>query len=302
MIEGIMMRHEDKYSVAVRKPDGTIAVKTDEFRSFCPWPFVRKIPFVRGIIGFIDSMRLGYSTLFDSANMLEEDETDAQDGAHVQEAANKGKNASKEGLWMGIVFAVSMLAAVVIFMLLPYYLSGLLGKWISQHWLIALIEALLRIVLFLGYMLAISRMKDIHRTFMYHGAEHKCINCIENGHELTVENVLKSSRFHKRCGTSFLFLIVIVTAVLLMLIQTDSRMMRLVWRLILIPVIAGISYELLRWSGTRDNAIVCFISKPGLALQRLTTQEPDAEMAEVAIAAVEAVFDWRSYLKDESAG
>ncbi|MCQ2510124.1 MAG: DUF1385 domain-containing protein, partial [Lachnospiraceae bacterium] len=147
-------------------------------------------------------------------------------------------------------------------------------------------------------LLLISRMKDIQRTFEYHGAEHKCINCIENGMELTVENVLKSSRLHKRCGTSFLFFVMIVSAILLMLVQSESHLMRIVWRLVLIPVVAGVSYEIIRLAGNSENKVISLLSKPGMALQKLTTREPDASQAEVAIAAVEAVFDWRTYLKE----
>ena len=157
------------------------------------------------------------------------------------------------------------------------------------------IEGLVRIGIFVLYVLLISRMEDIQRTFMYHGAEHKCINCIEHGLPLTVENVRKSSRQHKRCGTSFLFLVLAISIVLLLLIRVDSAVMRVVVRILLLPVIAGISYEVLKLAGRSDNILINFISSPGLAIQKLTTKEPDDDMIEVAIQAVEAVFDWRAY-------
>lgn len=156
----------------------------------------------------------------------------------------------------------------------------------------------MRVALFLGYLAAISRMEDIQRVFMYHGAEHKCINCVEHGLELNVENVLKSSREHKRCGTSFLMYVIVISIIFFMFIRVDSPVLKIVIRLLLIPVIAGVSYEIIRLAGKSDNKLVNLISKPGLMLQHLTTREPDAEMAEVAIAAVEAVFDWRAYLNE----
>ena len=297
LIEGIMMRHQDQYAVAVRKPDQEIEVKTEPYKSIVPGKLVPRIPLVRGVISFIDSMVVGVSTLMYSASFFEEDEEEkAKKEARTEEENAKAEK--KEQALMYGVFAVSMVIAIAVFMLLPYYLSTLLARVITNHWILSLAEALMRVAIFLGYLALVSNMKDIRRTFMYHGAEHKCINCVENGMPLTVDNVMHSSRFHKRCGTSFLFIVVIISAVLLMFIQTDSRVMRVVYRLLLIPLIAGISYELLRLAGRYDNPVVNILSKPGLALQRLTTREPDPSMAEVAIAAVEAVFDWKTYLRE----
>ena len=184
-------------------------------------------------------------------------------------------------------------------MLLPYYLSTLLRRWIVSDVVISVAEGVLRIIIFIGYLLMISCMEDIRRTFMYHGAEHKCINCIETGNELTVNNVLAASRQHKRCGTSFMFLVVFVSIILFMFIRVEEPVLRVVIRLLLIPVIAGISYEIIRLAGRSNNIFVRIISAPGLMLQKLTTREPDAEMVSVAIASVEAVFDWRAYLLSE---
>ncbi len=199
---------------------------------------------------------------------------------------------------MGGTVAFSVVMAVAIFMILPYYLSQLFQRFIDSETVIAIIEGVLRLAIFTGYILLISRMKEIQRVFMYHGAEHKCINCIEHGLELNVENVRRSSKEHKRCGTSFLMFVVVISIILFLFIRVDSHVLRLVIRLLLVPVIAGLSYELLRLAGRSDNPVINVVSKPGLWMQGLTTKEPDDEMIEVGIASVEAVFDWRTYVAD----
>lgn len=286
VMEGVMMKNQDYYAVAVRKPDHEIVVEKKEYKGICSNKTIKKIPFVRGIINFIDSLVLGMSTLTFSASFYEEEEE------------KKPKSEKKEKAEMGITVAISILVAVVIFMMLPFYASLLFQKVIKSETVIILIESVLRIAIFIGYILLISKMEEIHRVFMYHGAEHKCINCIEHGLELNVENVKKSSREHKRCGTSFLFFILIITIILTMFIRVDSRILRMVLRIAIIPVVAGISYEILRLAGRSENVIVNLVSKPGLWLQKLTTAEPDEEMIEVGIASVEAVFDWREYIEN----
>lgn len=193
---------------------------------------------------------------------------------------------------------ISVILAVGIFMVVPFYLSQLLEKVISSKTLVIFLEGVIRLLIFIIYIVLISFMKDIKRVYMYHGAEHKCINCIEHGMPLTVDNVRISSKEHKRCGTSFMLLVMCISILILMLVRFDSRILRLVARIVLIPVIAGISFELLRLAGTKENVFTNIISKPGLLLQRLTTKEPDDSMIEVGIASVEAVFDWKSYLKE----
>ena len=278
VIEGIMMRNGDEYAVAVRKPDGEIHVKTEHYEGISgKCGILSKIPFIRGIFKFADSMVLGIRTLMYSAEFFEEDE-------------------EKQDAWaMRGMLAVSLVFAVVIFMMIPYFLSSLFKNVIPSYEIRTLLEGVVRILIFILYLALISRMEDIQRTFMYHGAEHKCINCIEHGMELNVENVRKSSRQHKRCGTSFLFLVLAISIILLLLIHVDSMGMRVVVRLLLLPVIAGISYEILHLAGDSDGALINLVSKPGLAIQKLTTKEPDDSMIEVAIQAVEAVFDWRDY-------
>lgn len=289
VLEGIMMKHNEEYAVAVRKPDGEISVKKEKYHSIVKWKVLTTTPFIRGVFNFIDSMVIGIKTLTYSASFYEEEEEEVL----TEEAVKKKEK--KEKLLMGVTVAFSVVAAVAIFMVLPYFLTSFLKGLIPSYQVRTVIEGLVRIGIFVLYVLLISRMEDIQRTFMYHGAEHKCINCIEHGLPLTVENVRKSSRQHKRCGTSFLFLVLAISIVLLLLIRVDSAVMRVVVRILLLPVIAGISYEVLKLAGRSDNILINFISSPGLAIQKLTTKEPDDDMIEVAIQAVEAVFDWRAY-------
>lgn len=292
VLEGIMMKHKDEYAVAVRKPDGEIAVKKDLYKSIIKWEKVTKIPFIRGIFNFIDSMVLGIKTLTYSAEFYEEEEEKEEKVLTEKEALKQEK---KEKLFMAGTVALSVVLAVAIFMVLPYALSSFLKPLVTSYFARTVIEGFVRIGIFIAYVLLVSRMKDIQRTFMYHGAEHKCINCIEHGLPLTVENVRISSRQHKRCGTSFLFFVMAVSIILFLLIQVESPVMRVVVRIALIPVIAGISYEILKLAGRSENPVVNLLSRPGLAVQKLTTKEPDDSMIEVAIQAVEAVFDWRAY-------
>ena len=293
VLEGIMMRHGDDYAVAVRKPDGEIFVQKEEYHSVIKWKALTKIPFIRGVFNFIDSMVLGIKTLMFSAEFYEdEEEVKSEKEMTEEEIAKKEK---QEKWMMNATVAISVVIAVAVFMVLPYFLSSLLKPLMPSYHLRTLVEGFVRIGIFILYIALISRMDDIQRTFMYHGAEHKCINCIEHGLPLTVDNVRISSRQHKRCGTSFLFFVLAISIILLMLIQVESPLMRVIVRIALIPVIAGISYEVLKLAGRSDNPIINLLIRPGLAIQKLTTKEPDDSMIEVAIQAVEAVFDWRAY-------
>lgn len=293
VLEGIMMRHGDDYAVAVRKPDGEIFVQKEEYHSVIKWKALTKIPFIRGVFNFIDSMVLGIKTLMFSAEFYEdEEEVKSEKKLTEEEIAKKEK---QEKWMMNATVAISVVIAAAVFMVLPYFLSSLLKPLMPSYHLRTLVEGFVRIGIFILYIALISRMDDIQRTFMYHGAEHKCINCIEHGLPLTVDNVRISSRQHKRCGTSFLFFVLAISIILLMLIQVESPLMRVIVRIALIPVIAGISYEVLKLAGRSENPIINLLSRPGLAIQKLTTKEPDDSMIEVAIQAVEAVFDWRAY-------
>ncbi len=293
LIEGIMMRNQDQYSIAARKPDGQIEVTVKPYRSVFGDGAWKKVPILRGAVAFIDSLVVGISSLMWSADIAAEEEEEAPKS---EEEAKK-----EERLWklmMTGTMVISLAFSVGLFIVLPFLLAGFLkNAGLSDVW-INLIEAVLRIGIFLGYMLLISKMKDIQRTFSYHGAEHKCINCIENGWDLTVENVMKSSRQHRRCGTSFLLITIVISVVaflILGLFGIESGILRLALRLVLMPVIAGVSFEFLRYTGSHEGAIVDLLVRPGLALQKLVTREPDEKMCEVAIEAIEAVFDWREY-------
>ena len=285
VIEGIMMRNQDRYSIGVRKPDKSIEVKVEDYKSFIPCKTLTKIPFVRGVFNFIDSMVIGMKTLTYSASFYEDEED-----------AGKPKNEKSEALMMGGTVALSIVLAIGIFMLLPYFAASLFRRLTDSALVISVLEGVLRLVIFLGYIALISRMEDIQRVFQYHGAEHKCINCIEHGMELNVENVQKSSRLHRRCGTSFLLIVMVVSIIFFLFIRVNSPLLRVVVRILLVPVIAGVSYEFIRLAGKSENPVVLTLSKPGLWLQKLTTREPEDDMVEVAIAAVEAVFDWRKFL------
>ena len=294
VLEGIMMRNGGKYSVAVRKPDGEIAVDVQEYKSFIPWETPLKIPFVRGIFNFVDSLVVGMKTLTYSASFYEEEEEVEMTEAEAEKAEKTDK------ILMSLVLVLSVVMAVALFMVLPYFLSRFVEQRTSSRVIMTVFEGVIRVALFLGYIFLISRTKDIRRTFMYHGAEHKCINCIEHGLELNVDNVRKSSKQHKRCGTSFLFFVMIVSIIFCFFITTDSQVLRIIIRIALLPVIAGVSYEIIRLAGNSDNPVINLLSQPGMWVQNMTTKEPEDDMIEVAIRAVEEVFDWRAWQKENA--
>lgn len=349
-MEGVMMKNGNHYACAVRKADGTIEVDDQRTTLLGDKYKIFRVPIIRGIVTFVESLVIGVKTLTWSAGVLEDEEEEAKkkeadtagedtDAAaeaentieeisldndepeyeaakeaaneadekaatsvpNVKKAVKKEKTKSektKDSLFMGLLVVISIVFAVGLFMILPYFISKFLKTVIDSQFVLALLEGLIRICLFVGYVAAISCMKDIRRVFMYHGAEHKSINCVESGKELTVENVRECSREHRRCGTSFLLIVMILSIIFFMFIRFDSTILMVVGRLLLVPVIAGISYEFIRLAGRSDSKVVAVLSKPGLALQKLTTREPEDEMIECAIASVEAVFDWRAYQAD----
>ena len=309
VMEGVMMKNQEKYAVAVRKPDQEIVVETSTYEGLIKNKKIRNMPILRGVFSFIESLVLGMKTLTFSASFFEEEEEEksgsrkaeklagAQKPAPTEEEQKK-KEKRQENALMGGTVAISIVLAVAIFMVLPYYISVFFQRFITSQTLLALLEGVIRLTIFIGYVAAISLMPDIKRVYMYHGAEHKCINCIEQGMDLTVENVRKSSRLHKRCGTSFLLIVMLISIVFFLFIRVDNRILQLLLRLVLIPVIAGVSYEFIRLAGRSDHMLVNLFSKPGLLLQRITTREPDDSMIEVGIASVEAVFDWKAYVKE----
>ncbi len=361
VMEGVMMRNQDKYAVAVRRPDGEVEIKAEDYKGLFP-KALGKIPFLRGVFSFIDSLVLGMKALNFSVDIYAEEEaapkkadskgaagaadsapaettdsasagatdsapagaadsassettdsasSETTDGGPAETEANPANEAvgkaaadkeksekSGGGIVTTIVMIIAIFLAVGLFMVLPYYLSLLFTRWIGSPRILALIEGVIRLLIFIAYILLISRMEDIKRVFRYHGAEHKCINCLETGRDLTVENVRDSSKQHRRCGTSFLLYVMVISIIFFSVIQMENRIMRVVLRIVLIPVIAGVSYEIIRLAGRSNNPIVRALSAPGLWMQRLTTAEPDDSMIEIGIASVEAVFDWRKYLKE----
>ena len=328
VLEGVMMRNKDRYAIAVRKSDGSIIVKEETYKGILAGSPLKKIPFVRGIFVFIDSMILGLRCTDYSATIYAEDDPDAEpdektedsmaeavrnaaaaektDGSgHEEEKKSQGKPAEEEKeslgerIMMTLVMIVSLVIALGLFMALPVFLASHVVRFLGNPALLSLFEGVIRIAIFVIYILLISQMKDIRRLFQYHGAEHKCINCLESGHELTVENASKATRLHKRCGSSFILFVMLVSIVLFFFIRVRNPLARVGIRILLLPVISGISYELIRFAGSSDNPVIALLSKPGLWLQGLTTREPDQEMIEAAIASVEAVFDWRAYLTSD---
>ena len=305
VMEGVMMKNADRYAVAVRKPNHEIDIKVSDYKGTLKNEKLRNLPFVRGIVNFVESLILGMSTLMYSASFFEdeEDEEDRKKKASMtkeERTALEAKEKKQEKALMGGTVAFAIVFAVLLFFCLPYFLSGFFHKIIKSAAIITLLEGGIRLAIFILYIEVISLTPDIKRVFMYHGAEHKCINCIEHGLELNVENVRKSSRQHKRCGTSFLLIVMLISIVFFMFIRVDSKILQLLLRLLLIPVIAGTAYEFIRLAGRYDNWFVNLLSKPGLLMQKMTTREPDDDMIEVGIASVEAVFDWKKWQKEEN--
>lgn len=297
VLEGVMMKKDDLYAVTVRKPDGELVIDTEEFHGVLHGNKIKKLPFIRGIFNFVDSLILGTRTLTYSSQFFEDE---AAKETSMDKWFKKTFKDKAESVVSGLTVVVSIVLAIAIFMVLPYFISSLLNGFVRHTTVLAIIEGVIRLAIFVGYVVLISAMEDIKRVYMYHGAEHKCINCIERGRELTVDNVMASSRLHKRCGTSFMLLVMVISIVLFMFISVEQPALRVLIRILLVPVIAGISYEIIRLAGNNSNNIwVKIISAPGMWLQTLTTKEPTEDMVEVAIKSVEAVFNWREYLREE---
>lgn len=333
VLEGVMMKNKDKYAIAVRKPDNEVTVEISSYRGLNDKYSVFKLPILRGVAAFADSMVIGVKALsFSSSLFEEEDEQDkkkenngsgnkgsknrsiknksskAKESKNKKTDINKQKNADEkvskgsDSFSTFIMFFLSIVLTIGIFIIFPFFLSSLVSKKIESQIILSLIEGAIRIILFVGYVVAISQMKDIKRFFQYHGAEHKTINCIERGFELTVENVRSQSKEHKRCGTSFMLFVMLISVIFFTFIRVDLLWLRYLLRVLLIPFVAGLSYELIRLAARSENIIVRVISEPGMWMQRLTTKEPDDTMIEVAIQSVEAVFDWRAFLAANKKG
>lgn len=292
VLEGIMMKNKETYAIAVRKPNGQIELEIEHHQGILHGNKIKELPFIRGIFNFVDSLMLGTKALNYSASFYEDEEEETK----LDKALDKVSGGNAEKVLTVFTTMLSVVLAIGIFIVLPYFISSLFDDYIQNRSLVTILEGVLRICIFLLYVLGISALQDIKRLYQYHGAEHKCINCIEKGRPLTVHNVMRSSRLHKRCGTSFMFFVMFVSIILFFFIQVENPVQKVCLRILLMPVVAGISYELIRIAGRSDNPIVKLLSAPGMAIQRMTTKEPDESMVEVAIAAVEAVFDWKAYL------
>ena len=294
VMEGIMMKGAGKTAVAVRLPSGDIHIKTEENPKKRTWT---KIPIVRGVIVFVNSLIQGTRTLMYSADVLEKYEEKLGDGATAEKGRFETwleKHFGERAVW-NILIAISVIISLVfsigIFVIGPTAVINWMTAFTENEIVLNLTEGLLRIAIFVIYVLLISKMKDIHRVFQYHGAEHKCIHCFESGRELTPENCQEFYTLHPRCGTSFLVFVLVISLIVFSFLGWPNLALRILSRLLLIPFIAGISYEVLKWAGKSDNWFIKIISIPGLYLQKLTTAPPDNEQLEVAIAAVKAVMD-----------
>ncbi|MBQ8633866.1 MAG: DUF1385 domain-containing protein [Lachnospiraceae bacterium] len=294
VIEGVMMKNGNNYAVAVRKPNNEIAVEKNTLKERNN-KFL-SLPIVRGVVAFIDSLSLGMKSLTFSASFYEEEEEESK----FEKKLNEMTKGHADGILNGFTMVLAVILAVGIFVVAPMLLAGFLAAKIENATVLALLEGVFRLLIFVLYIVLIAQMKDIKRLFMYHGAEHKSINCIENGLPLTVQNVKKQSREHKRCGTSFLLTVMVISIIFFIFIRVENTLLRFVVRLLLIPVIAGISYEFIRLAGRSNNKVVDILSRPGMWMQALTTREPDESMIEVAIASVEAVFDWQAFIEKDS--
>lgn len=289
LMEGIIMRGPQRICCAVRKPDGSIETKLEPTPHHGVWS---RIPLVRGAVSMVESLVMGYRYMMYSAQVsMGEDYDPQQEESAFEKWVGDHLGKKAEDMLLVAAAVVGGLFAILLFTVLPTVLVGGLDHLISLgRWPKVILEAVLKVGIFLSYMMAISHMKEIHRVFEYHGAEHKTIACYEAGDPLTVENVRKYTRFHPRCGTSFLILVVIVSVFLYSVLPWGSMGLRVLFKLVLLPVVMGISYELLKWCGRSDNWATRIIRAPGLLVQRLTVFEPDDSMIEVAIAAVTPVL------------
>lgn len=295
VIEGVMMRGPKETAIAIRKPDGEIIIDKKPIHSFVQKYKINKIPIIRGVFSFFESLIVGTKALMFSAEFCDlEEEEDKKKKETMTDEELEAYQKKNEKIMAGALISsvlISLIFGVAVFMLLPTFLVGLLRDFANIHNIFAtLLEGIVRICIFIVYILLVSKMKDIRRVFEYHGAEHKSIFCYEQGEELTVENVKRQKRLHPRCGTSFLILVMLISIIVFSFISWENPVERVIIRLLLLPVVAGLSYELIKIAGRHDNKLVRIISAPGMWLQKITTKEPDDSQIEVAIASLKAVL------------
>ena len=289
VMEGVMMRGKHHYCVSVRNPQGEIESRESKVTTSDTFKTLRKIPILRGIVQLGSSLMIGMKVMRDSAEIS---------GIEVEEEPTKfdiwldkklGDNAIKYIMIFSVVLSLAF--SVALFMVLPTWLSSFLARFLGGNlWALGIIEGIVRLAIFMAYLILIAQIKEIKRVFQYHGAEHKTINCYEKGEELTVSNVARHNRLHKRCGTSFLLFVMLISMIFFLFVQTDAIWLRVMSRILFVPFIAGVSYEVIKWAGISKSPIVAIISFPGLMLQKITTAEPDEKQIEVAIMALERVI------------
>lgn len=289
VMEGVMMRGKEIYAMAVRNPQGEIVIEKNKWGGIGQKGIFR-LPIFRGMAAFWDSLITGTKILMRSAEIAGEEWNDEENLSKFEKFLQDKLGDKINDILIYFSVCLSLVLGMGLFFILPVWLGNFF-KTMVPVWALGVIEGLIRIALFLLYLFAISRMKEIHRVFQYHGAEHKTINCFESEKELTVENVMPCTRLHKRCGTSFLLFVMLISMVVFFFVRTDHVLLRLITRILLVPIIAGISYEVIRWAGKSESKLVAAISYPGLCLQKITTAEPDAQQIETAIAAMKGVLE-----------
>lgn len=290
VIEGVMMRGPKEIATAVRKSDGSIVIDKMPVNAVVSKYKLKKIPILRGVIAFVESLVTGMKCLMFSADQmdLEEDESYKPSKFETWLDNKFGDKVKDIAIYFSVVVAICF--SIALFMLLPNALATIVKNFTDNHIVLNLSEGIIRMIIFMGYLILVSKMKDIQRVFEYHGAEHKTIATYESGDELTVENARKHTRLHPRCGTSFLLIVMVVSIVTFSLLKWGSMWQNMLYRLLLMPVVAGISYEMIKFAGKSKNRCVAVLTKPGLWLQKVTTREPDDSQLEVAIASLKAVL------------
>lgn len=291
IIEGVMMKRQEVYAIAVRKPDKEIILEKKIYKSFTKRNKLFGLPIIRGAVAFVESLVMGMKILTYSAEFFEVEGEELEQSKFEKKLEDKFGKKKMDDFLIFISVILATILSIGLFILLPLGISQLLKPVLDSTRMLNLIDGIIRVFILFGYIYLISFMKDIQRVFQYHGAEHKSIHCLENGEELTVENVKKQSRLHKRCGTNFLFIVVIISVLVLTIFNVDTFFLRLAIRLLLLPFIAGLSYEVIKLLGKNDNVFADIVSFPGLCLQKITTQEPDDEQIEVAIAALKGALE-----------
>lgn len=291
LLEGILMRGPEKQAIVVRRPDGGLEIKVEELRLIKERYPILGLPFIRGTVNFLDSMVKGVKALMFSAEFYPDEEGEDTEPSRLEQWIER--RFGSEALSKFVIYvaaALGVFLSVGLFILLPALVSGLLQGVFSSFWVRNLLEGLLRVAIFLAYLIFCSKQRDIQRTFSYHGAEHKTIFCYEQGLPLTVENVRRQNRRHPRCGTSFLFVVLVIAILIFSVVQVESVVLQLLLKLLLLPVVVGITYEINRWMGRQDSLLSRVFTAPGLWMQSFTTNEPDDSMIEVAIAALKEVL------------